>query len=197
MQRGLFFKITSIFFILGLFGGCVSSAMVTENAIESDGRPTAETTALVRRSSFMILGDVQHQRSWSVDEVKEQFAGEIRTVNSTVGPPSSRQEITSTGIPLISLVRAAELIMEEPHRHHGFNHIVVLEAFDGYRSYYAFAELANQRENQALLVWEENGEPIPDDEAPFRLRDGPNRGAIYGITRIIIAEGNKLVDIFQ
>jgi len=148
-----------------------------------------------QRSSLEILGDVQKPRSWSVDEVKKEFADQIRTVKSTVG--RSRQEITSTGVPLISLLRAAELKMEAAHRHPGFNHIVILEAYDGYRSYYAFAELVNQREKPALLVWEENGKPIPDNEAPFRLRDGGNRGAIYGITRIIIVEGTKLADGFK
>jgi DMSO/TMAO reductase YedYZ molybdopterin-dependent catalytic subunit len=148
-----------------------------------------------QRSSLEILGDVQKPRSWSVEEVKKQFAEQIRTVKSTVGP--SKQETTSTGIPLIALLRSAELKMDVIHKHAGFNHIVILEAHDGYRSYYAFAELANQRENTAMLVWEENGNPIPDNEAPFRLRDGNNRGAIYGIKRIIVVDGTKLADSFK
>jgi DMSO/TMAO reductase YedYZ molybdopterin-dependent catalytic subunit len=154
-------------------------------------------SVFAQRSSFEILGDVQKPRSWSVDEVKNQFANQIRTVKSVVGP--SKQEITSTGIPLISLLRATELKMDVIHKHAGFNHIVILEAQDGYRSYYAFAELSNgaRGENPALLVWEENGKPLPDNEQPFRLRDGGNRGAIYGIKRIIIVDGTKLADSFK
>ena len=47
--------------------------------------------------------------------------------------------------------------------------IALVETYDGYRAWFSFVELAiGAKENPALLVWEENGKPIPDNETPFR-----------------------------
>lgn len=164
-------------------------------------RPDALTSASVsmQRGSVEILGDVQNPRTWSVGELKNHFAEQIRTVTSIAGPPNQSQEISLTGIPLIVLLGAAEPIMLVPHRHFGFNHIVILEAYDGYRSYYAYAELVNrarQDPDSVMFVWEENGGQIPDMDQSFRLSDGPNRGAIRGITRIIVVDGTKIADSY-
>ena len=145
-----------------------------------------------QRSSIETRGDVQKPRSWTVEEVKNQFSGEIRTAKSTFGP--EKRERTSTGIPLISLLRAADLKMEETPKHYDLSFIVIVEAYDGYRAYFSFAELAvGEKENPVLLIWEENGKPIPDNETPFRLRVDSSR-SIFGITRITLVDGIKLAD---
>ena len=64
-------------------------------------------SVFAQRNSLEIRGDVQKPRTWSVDDVKKQFAGEVQNVKFAIG--REKEEITSTGIPLISLVRAAEL----------------------------------------------------------------------------------------
>jgi DMSO/TMAO reductase YedYZ molybdopterin-dependent catalytic subunit len=150
-------------------------------------------SAFAQRNSFEIRGDVQKPRSWSVDDVKKQFAGEIKTAKSTFGP--EKQERTSTGIPLISLLKAAGLKTEETPKHYDLSFIVIIEAYDGYRAYFTFAELAaGAKENPVLLIWEENGKPIPDSEAPFRLRADGNDRSIFGITRITLVDGIKLAN---
>jgi len=150
-------------------------------------------SAFAQRNSLEIRGDVQKPRSWSVEDVKKQFAGEIRTVKSTFGP--EKQELASTGIPLISLLKAAELKTAETPKHYDLSFIVLLEAHDGYRVWFTFAELSSgAKENPALLVWEENGKPLPDSETPFRLRAGSNDRSIFGITRITLVDGVKLAN---
>ena len=145
-----------------------------------------------QRSSIEIRGDVQKPCTWTIEEVKNQFSGEIRTAKSTFG--TEKQERTSTGIPLISLLRASELKTEETPKHYDLSFIVIIEAHDGYRAYFSFVELAvGEKENPVLLIWEENGKPIPDNETPFRLRVDSSR-SIYGITRITLVDGIKLAD---
>ena len=149
-------------------------------------------SAFAQRDSFEIRGDVQKPRSWTVDDVKKQFAEEVRTAKSTFG--AEKQERISTGIPLISLLRASELKTAETPKHYDFSFIVIIEAYDGYRAWFSFAELAvGEKENPVLLIWEENGKPIPDNETPFRLRVDSSR-SIFGITRITLVDGIKLAE---
>ena len=114
-------------------------------------------------------------------------------MKSTFGP--EKQERASTGIPLISLLSAAELKTEETPKHYDLSFIVIIEAYDGYRAWFTFAELATgAKEKPVLLVWEENGKPIPDNETPFRLRADSSDRSIFGITRITLVDGIKLAD---
>jgi len=149
--------------------------------------------AFAQRNSLEIRGDVQKPRSWSVEDVKKQFAGEIQNVKLVIG--REKTEITSTGIPLISLIKAAELKTEETPKHYDMSFIVILEAHDGYRAWFTFAELAaGAKENPVMFVWEENGKPLPGNELPFRLRASGNDRSIYGITRITLVDGIKLAN---
>jgi len=150
-------------------------------------------SVFAQRNSLEIRGDVQKPRTWSVDDIKKQFAGEIQTVKSTFG--REKEERTSTGIPLVSLLKAAEFKVEKTPKHYDLSFIVIIEAYDGYHAYFTFAELAGAaKETPVLLIWEENGKPIPDDETPFRLRAGGNDRSIFGITRITLVDGVKLTN---
>ena len=147
-----------------------------------------------KHTTLEIRGVVQKPRTWTVEDVRKHFAEEIRTVKSTVG--RENQERTSTGIPLISLLRNAEPKVNELPKNHIQTFIVLLEAHDGFRAYYTFAELAfDEKENPAMLVWEENGKPIPDNEAPFRMRARASGDRnLYGITRITLIDGARLAE---
>ena len=150
-------------------------------------------SVFAQKNSFEVRGDVQKPRSWTVDDVKKQFTEEIQTVKSTFGP--EKEERSSTGIPLVSLLKAAELKTAETPKHYDLSFIVIIEAYDGYRVWFTFAELAaDEKENPVLLVWEENGKPIPDSEEPFRLRAGGNDRSIFGITRVTLVDGIKLAE---
>jgi DMSO/TMAO reductase YedYZ molybdopterin-dependent catalytic subunit len=149
-------------------------------------------SAFAQRNSLEIRGDVKNSRAWSVEDVKKQFAGEIQTVKST---GRDKEEKTSAGIPLVSLLKATELKTQETPKHYDLSFIVILEAHDGYRAYFTFAELSmGAKENPTLLVWEENGKPLPENELPFRLFTRGSDRSIYGITRITLVDGVKLAE---
>ena len=149
-------------------------------------------SVFAQRTSLEILGDVKNPRAWSADDIKKRFAGEIQTAESA---GREKQAKTSTGIPLISLLRAAELKTGDTPRNYASSFIVILESHDGYRAWFSFAELASgAKENPVLLVWEQNGKPLPDNELPFRLLSGSGDRGVYGITRITLVDGVKLAD---
>lgn len=148
-------------------------------------------SAFAQTNSIEIRGDVLKPRSWSVDDVKKQFAGEIQTLKSV--PGKEKTGITSTGVPLVSLLKAADFKVEETPKHYDLSFIVIIEAHDGYRAYFTFAELAlAAKENPVLLVWEENGKTLPDNELPLRLRAKDLDRSIYGIKSITLLDGIKL-----
>ena len=146
------------------------------------------------RTSLEIRGDAKNPRSWSVDDVKKQFAGEIQTVKSTrMDKEKKPVEFTVTGIPLVSLLKAAELKTEAAPKHHDLTFIVILEAHDGYRVYFSFAELMlYAKESPTMIIWEENGKPLSGDEPPFRLFTKGSDRSIWGITRVTLVDGHKL-----
>jgi DMSO/TMAO reductase YedYZ molybdopterin-dependent catalytic subunit len=151
------------------------------------------SSVFAQRNSLEIRGDVHKPRMWSVDDVKKQFAGEIQNAKLIIG--REKQEITATGIPLVSLIMAAELKTEKTPKHYDISFIVILEAHDGYRAYFTFAELiSGTKDNSVMLVWEENGKPLPDNELPFRLRASGSDRSIYGITHIMLVDGIKLAN---
>lgn len=142
-----------------------------------------------QRNSIEIRGDVHNLITWSVDDVKKELSEEIQTVKHWY----EREALT--GIPLVSLLKVAELKTEEAFKHHDFSFIVILEAYDGYRAYFTYAELAlSAKENPAMLVWAEDGKPLPDRELPFRLLSKDGDRSIFGITRITLVDGNKLIN---
>ena len=119
----------------------------------------------------------------------KQFDGEILTVERWF----EREKLT--GIPLISLLNLAEFKIDEAYKHHELSFIVILEAYDGYRAYFTYAELAiGAKENPVMLVWSEKGKPLSERELPFRLLTADGDRSIYGVTSITILDGIKLVD---
>ncbi|MCL1933122.1 MAG: molybdopterin-dependent oxidoreductase [Candidatus Azobacteroides sp.] len=150
-------------------------------------------SVFAQRDSLEIRGDVQKPCVRSVDDIKKKFADEIQSVTFTFG--RDKKEITYTGIPLISLLNAAKLKTEETPKHHYLTFIVIVEAHDKYRAFFTFAELAaGENKNPVMLVWEENGKPLPDKELPFRLRGTDPDRSIYCIKRITVVDGIKLAD---
>jgi hypothetical protein len=57
------------------------------------------------RQTLAVLGDVLKPRQWSVEDLRRQFAGEMRQIKFT--PAADRQQQVGTGIPLTSLIQAS------------------------------------------------------------------------------------------
>jgi hypothetical protein len=141
-----------------------------------------------------IRGDVLKTSVWSVDDLKRQFAKEIQTVK--FGSEGKEQK-AATGIPLFSLINAAELKIEKTPKHYDLSFFVILEAHDSYRVFFSLAELMPKSgPAQIWLVWDVDGKPLSGKEAPLRLIS-TDRGAdraIYGIVSMTLVDGIKLAN---
>jgi DMSO/TMAO reductase YedYZ molybdopterin-dependent catalytic subunit len=144
-------------------------------------------------NKLIIRGDVSKPGSWSVDDLKQNFPKEIQTIK--LSSVEDKQQKTATGIPLLSLIKAAEIKTEKSAKHSDLSFIVILEARDSYRVFFSLAELIEQSaQPQIWLVWEMDGAPLSGKEAPLRLIS-INRGAsrsIYGVSSMTLADGAKL-----
>jgi hypothetical protein len=151
--------------------------------------------------TMSIGGDVKKPRLWSAEQLKAQFADQIKEVKFT---DPSWQKKTGKGIPLLSLIKAAEPRLEKTTKfhkdqmHYDMSFLVILEARDNFRVYFSLAELMPQLGSSDIyLVWDKEGEPLSGKEGPFRLATMntkmPDR-EIYGISSISIVDGDKLAD---
>jgi DMSO/TMAO reductase YedYZ molybdopterin-dependent catalytic subunit len=147
-------------------------------------------------SGIAIRGDVSKPGMWSVEDLKRQFAKEIQTVPFTIG--EDKQQKTGTGIPLLSLIRAAAPKTEKVPKHYDLSFFVILEAHDAYRVYFSFAELSPQCGHaEVWLIWDVNGKPLSGKEAPLRLVVSTDRNpdrCIYGIASMTLVDGTKLAN---
>lgn len=150
--------------------------------------------AQAAKAGITISGDVSKPGLWSVDDLKRQFAKEIQTIKLAIG--EDKQEKTATGIPLFSLIKAAELKTEKTPKHYDLSFLVILEARDSYRVFFSIAELMpKDGQAQVWLVWDVDGKPLVGKEAPLRLVS-TNRAdrSIYGLAGMTLVDGIKLAN---
>jgi hypothetical protein len=151
-------------------------------------------TSQERAATLAVRGDVLKPGPWAVENLKQQFAKEIQTVKFTSG--ADKQQQVGTGIPLLSLIQAAAPRTEKVPKHHDLTFLVILEARDSYRVFFSLAELLPQCGHaQVWLVWDLDGQPLSDKEAPFRLAVLSDQGHdryIYGIASVTLVDGTKL-----
>jgi hypothetical protein len=143
-----------------------------------------------------INGDVEKPGFWSVNDLQQKLAKEIKPVQFTLGP--GKQQKTGTGVPLLALINAAELKTEKTPKHYDLSFMAIIEARDGYRVYFSFAELSSLVGHaEAWLLWEVDGKPLANKEAPLRLIVKTDRSPdrwIYGIASITLVDGIKLAN---
>ncbi|MDR1728218.1 MAG: hypothetical protein LBT74_09910 [Acidobacteriota bacterium] len=144
-------------------------------------------------TSLTVRGDVQKPGVLTPEDVKKQFAAELHSTKYTAG--HDKQEKTAVGVPLVSVIKAAELKTAPTPKHYDLSFIVILEAHDGYRAFFSMAELSKRgEENKTLLVVEEDGKPLSGQDAPFKLLTEGGDRRIFGITGITLVDGIKLSD---
>jgi hypothetical protein len=131
-----------------------------------------------------------------VEALKQQFATQIQTIKFTIG--EDKQQKTGTGIPLLSLIKAAGLKTEKVPKHYDLSFLVIIEAHDGYRVYFSYAELSPQSGHaEVWLLWDVDGQPLTGKEAPLRLVVSTDRApdrCIYGIAAMTLVDGTKLAN---
>ena len=143
-----------------------------------------------------VRGDVLKPGQWSVEALKQQFAKQIQTIKFTIG--EDKQQKAGTGIPLLALIKAAELKTEKVPKHYDLSFLVIIEAHDGYRVYFSYAELSPQSGHaEVWLLWDVDGQPLTGKEAPLRLVVSTDRApdrCIYGIASMTLIDGTKLAN---
>jgi len=147
-------------------------------------------------STLSVQGDVQKTTRWSLEELKAQFANQVQSVKFTAG--KDNQLKVGTGIPLLSIIQGAGLKTDQRINHHDLKFLVILEAKDSYQAFFSLAELTPTQGHspQAFLVWDVDGKPLPEREAPLRLvftTDGEAR-QIHGVNTITLVDGVKLAN---
>jgi DMSO/TMAO reductase YedYZ molybdopterin-dependent catalytic subunit len=182
---------------LGLIskGECMCSCMRLSILLAVISTAVLFLIAQSPETKLTIRGDVSKPGAWSVDDLKRQFAKEIQTVQFSSG--EDKKQKTATGIPLLSLIKASEIKTEKSTRHHDLSFIVILEARDSLRAIFSLAEIIQQSaQPQLWLVWEMNGKPLTDKEAPLRLvsTNGGASRALYGISSLTMVDGVKLAN---
>lgn len=141
-----------------------------------------------------IRGDVLNARQWTVSDLKQKFADELKSIKYTTG--TDNEQHTGTGIPLISLLQASTPRTEKIPKHYDLTFLVILEAKDNYRVYFSLAELLPACGHaQAWLILDMDGKALPGKEAPVRLAVLSDQGHdryLYGISSITLVDGTKL-----
>lgn len=154
-------------------------------------------------ATLSVRGDVRKPAQWSVEQLKAQFADQIEEVKFT--DKLNKSEKTGTGIPLLSLILAADpkvvkdtkwTLYDKMHYYLAF--LVILEAGDSYLVFFSLGELMPQfGRADAWLLWDVEEKPLSGKEAPLRLvipTDPMPDREIYGITKITLVDGIKLAD---
>jgi DMSO/TMAO reductase YedYZ molybdopterin-dependent catalytic subunit len=147
-------------------------------------------------STLSIRGDVQKPVQWSIEELKSAFASQVQTVRFASG--KDKQPRVGTGIPVLSAILAAALKLDPHIGHPDLKFLVIMEAKDSYQAFFSLAELTPPpgRDARAFIVWDVDGKPLPEREAPLRLlltTDGEAR-QIHGLTKITLVDGIKLAN---
>ena len=149
------------------------SAMLLLIALFSFNSISAQESAM----TLSIMGDVKEPRQWSAEQLKSQFADQIKEVKFT-DPFSSWQKKTGNGIPLLFVIKAAEPRLEtvtkfhKDQMHYDMSFIVILEARDKFRVYFSLAELMPQLgSTEIYLVWNKEGKPLYRERITFSACD--------------------------
>ncbi len=148
------------------------------------------------QANLSIRGDVQKPVQLSVEELKTKLAGDVQDVKFSAG--KDKQMMVGTGVPLMAVIQMAGLKTDKGIKHHDLSFLVILEASDGYRVFFSYAELMPRAGNaQAFLIWNVDGKSLPGKEAPLRLvfsTDKPADRLIYGVKSITLVDGIKLAN---
>ena len=147
-------------------------------------------------ASVHISGDVAQTSDWTLAQMKEKFASEIKLIQYS----SHGQKHVSNCIPLLSVLKAAGVSTEakmdpaaKPTAKNRPLHIAVwIQGRDGYSVVFGLGELIPEFGNRAgWLALDADGKPLPDAEGPVKLvlpEDVKPGRWVHGVAEIIIED---------
>jgi hypothetical protein len=135
-----------------------------------------------------VGGAVGKPTDWTAAKLRETFAGQLKKVEYT----AKGQKHSSTCVPLLAIVQAAEPVADPKHKNFAMRLAVVVAAGDGYAVTFGMGELMPDVGNRAAwLALDTDGQALSGREAPAKLvvpSDGKPSRAVWGITRIDVVD---------
>src|ERR1700731_3090360 len=88
-------------------------------------------------ATIKVAGAVEAPKEWTIDQIKTEFAADIKTVPYTLkGVKGGAQSV-----PLISIIKAAKLKVNPKQKNHELAYAVVVKGRDGYAACFSYGEL--------------------------------------------------------
>jgi len=147
-------------------------------------------------NAIRVAGDVSSPTDWTADQLKQQFAGEIKQIHFT----SKGQPHVSDCVALLSLLKAAGAPTDfkmtpgaDPKtKNLPLRLVVVVAGRDGYAVTFSLAELLPQFGNKDVwLALDIDGNPLVEHDGPARLivPDDVKPGRwVYAVTSVTVID---------
>ena len=148
-----------------------------------------------KAETIKIIGAVEKPREWTPDQIKTEFATEIKTVPYTLKGNKGEAQC----LPLITLVQAAKLKINPKQKNHELAFAVVVKGRDGYAACFSYGELLPQIGNRAVwLALDRSGKLLPDSAAPAEVisvdDEKPSRW-VHAVSSISVIDGVQAAEI--
>ena len=113
-----------------------------------------------------VEGAVEKPASYSADELRSAFAGDLKVVNYSLKGTGH----SAHGIPLWAIIRAASPRVRTAVKNHLMGMAVSVRARDGYTACFSLGELSPDAGGREVWVaLDQDGKPLADREAPAEL----------------------------
>lgn len=127
-------------------------------------------------------------------EVKLSLADLAKLPQQTVRFTDQGKPVTFEGVLLLDVLSKVDLPLDEAFHKTGASYYLVVDAADGYKAVFAWAELdPSFTDPKVYLVTKRDGKPLADTEGPFRLVvPGDKRGgrAVHQVTGLTLKQAN-------
>lgn len=126
--------------------------------------------------------------------VKLSVADLAKLPQQTVQFTDQEKPVTYEGVLLLDVLSKVDLPLGESYHKTGASYYVVVDASDGYKAVFAWAELdPSFTDRKVYLMTKRDGQPLADTEGPFRLIvPGDKRGgrAVHMVTGLTLKQAN-------
>jgi len=152
----------------------------------SIGQPSFAAT-----KSFKVAGAVAKPASWSVIKLRQEFAGQVKTISYTL----KGTHHTAHVVPLLAVVNWSQPKINPHIKHHQLQFVVEVEGSDGYAADFSLPELLPEIGNEKVWVaLDQDGKPLTDEEGPVEIvspRDQKPARWVHGVAEINVVDMAK------
>jgi hypothetical protein len=180
----------------------IVALLVVGSAAHAVGSEQQQPPALSHETPapmLRVIGSVEKPQEWSAQQVREQFAKDVRAVSYM----SRGQKVESKCVPMYALLKAAgaevDLKMgagtEPGKKNHALRLAVVVVSRDGYTAVFSLAELLPEvGARQVWLALDADGKPFSEGEGHMRLISPDDKNLsrwVRDVTTIQVVDASK------